>query len=68
MSQKSFRGGVHPKEHKELSSGAPFETYLPHGDMVFPMGQHIGKPSTPVVKKGDRVLAGQIIAEASAFV
>ena len=30
--------------------------------------QHIGKPASPVVKKGDRVLAGQIIAEAGGFV
>ena len=68
MAKNTFRGGVHPKGHKELSSGASFETYLPRGEMVYPLGQHIGRPAAPVVKKGDRVLAGQLIAEASAFV
>ncbi len=68
MARKSFRGGVHPIGHKELSVDAAFETYLPKGEMVYPLGQHIGRPSAPVVKKGDRVLVGQRIAEASAFV
>lgn len=68
MARKTFRGGVHPEGHKDLSRGAAFETYLPGGEMVYPLGQHIGRPSSPVVKKGDHVLAGQLIAEASAFV
>ncbi len=68
MARKTFRGGVHPAGHKDLSRDAAFEVYLPKGPMVYPLSQHIGRPSTPVVKKGDRVLAGQIIAEASAFV
>jgi electron transport complex protein RnfC len=68
MARRSFRGGVHPEEHKELSRDVPFEEYLPRGEMVYPLGQHIGKPASPVVSKGDRVLAGQLIAEASGFV
>ena len=68
MARKTFRGGVHPAGHKELSKDAAFEVYLPKGTMVYPLAQHIGRPSAPVVKKGDRVLAGQVIAEASAFV
>ena len=44
------------------------ETYLPKGDLVFPINQHIGKPAKPIVSKGDTVLAGQIIAEADGFV
>lgn len=35
--------------------------------MVYPMSQHIGAPASPIVKKGDRVLLGQKIAEAEAF-
>lgn len=68
MAGRTFRGGVHPIGHKELSKDADFEVYLPKGLMVYPLGQHIGRPATPVVNKGDRVLAGQLIAEASAFV
>lgn len=68
MKLKTFRGGVHPDGHKELSLGRPVEAYLPKGDLVFPINQHIGKPAKPVVAKGDQVLAGQIIAEADGFV
>lgn len=68
MARRTFRGGVHPIGHKELTRDADFEVFLPKGEMVYPLGQHIGRPSAPVVKKGDKVLCGQTIAEASAFV
>ena len=68
MGERTFRGGVHPEEMKELSCEKPLIPYTPQGDLVFLTSQHIGKPATPVVKKGDRVLAGQLIAEASGFV
>ena len=68
MGDRTFRGGVHPEEMKELSCEKPLVPYAPVGELVFLTGQHIGKPATPVVKKGDQVLAGQIIAEASGFV
>ncbi len=54
MKHKTFRGGVHPKGYKELSLGSPIEDFLPSGDLVFPVNQHIGKPAKPIVKKGDR--------------
>ncbi len=31
------------------------------------MSQHIGAPARPIVKKGDRVLAGQKLAEADGY-
>ncbi len=68
MKLKTFRGGVHPDGKKELSLGGPVNKYLPKGDLVFPVNQHIGKPAKPVVSKGDHVLAGQILAEADGFV
>ena len=68
MEIKTFHGGVHPAEHKELSKESPLTPLLPKGELVYMTNQHIGKPASPVVKKGDRVLAGQIIAEAGGFV
>ncbi len=68
MSLKTFRGGIHPEEHKELSLGSPVTPFLPKEELVFPVNQHIGKPAKPVVAKGDSVLAGQVIAEADGFV
>ncbi len=64
MVRNTFRGGVHPDGHKALSRELPLREFLPTGEMVFPLQQHIGKPAKPIVKKGDPVLAGQCIAEA----
>ena len=68
MSRKTFRGGVHPDDCKSYSRDVPYREYLPKGQLVFPLGQHIGKPAKPVVKKGDTVLAGQLIAEADGWI
>lgn len=68
MLRKTFQGGVHPADGKEFARNEPYRTYLPKGDLVFPLNQHIGKPARPVVQKGDTVLAGQLLAEADGFV
>lgn len=68
MGLLTFKGGVHPYDGKELSKNYPIEKYLPKGEMVYPLSQHIGAPAVPVVAKGDRVLAGQKIADAGGFV
>lgn len=64
----TFHGGIHPYDGKDLSKDKPIKEVLPKGDLVYPLSQHIGAPAEPVVAKGDRVLAGQMIAKASAFV
>ena len=64
----TFRGGVHPRERKELSKEASLRVFDAKGEMVFPLAQHIGKPAKAIVKKGDAVLVGQCIAEADGFV
>ena len=68
MAFLTFRGGVHPYDGKELSKEKPITDYAPGKELVYPLSQHIGAPAKPVVKKGDHVLAGQMIAEAGGFV
>ena len=68
MALLTFKGGVHPYDGKELSKDRPITPCPPKGDLIYPLSQHIGAPALPVVKKGDRVLAGQKIAEAGGFV
>ena len=68
MATLTFKGGIHPHDGKDLTKDKPIREVLPKGDLVYPLSQHIGAPATPIVKKGDRVLTGQKIAEASAFV
>ena len=68
MGKFTFKGGVHPNDGKELSKNKPIVELLPKGDLVYPLSQHIGAPAKPIVKKGDKVLKGQKIAEAVGFV
>ena len=59
-------GGVHPSENK-LSCAKPIEV-LPLPEVVtIPLAQHIGAPAVAKVAKGDKVLTGQLIAEAGSF-
>ena len=50
----TFKGGVHPYDGKELSKNSPVVKYLPKGDMVYPLSQHIGAPAAPVVRSEER--------------
>lgn len=68
MAKLTFVGGIHPYDGKDLSKDKPILDVLPKGEMVYPMSQHIGAPAKPIVAKGDRVLAGQKIAESGGFV
>ena len=68
MGSKTFKGGVHPYEGKELAKDQPITTVLPEGDLVYPLSQHIGAPASPIVAVGEKVCKGQKIAEAGGFV
>lgn len=68
MKLKTFRiGGVHPEENKLSSEAATQIAKLPQ-QAIFPLSQHIGAPARPVVKKGDKVKVGTLLAEAGGFV
>lgn len=65
---KTFRiGGIHPEENKLTAEMPTVVAELPK-QATFPLSQHIGAPAKPVVKKGDRVKVGTLIAEAGGFV
>lgn len=70
MNLLTFKRGIHPPDGKSYTKDKPIKILMPKegAEMVFPMSQHIGAPCEPIVQKGDRVLLGQKIAEASAFV
>lgn len=59
-----FHGGVHPPENKQQSVQSPIaEIDLP-AEIILPLNQHIGAAAEPVVQVGDRVLKGQLVADA----
>lgn len=65
---KSFRGGVHPNDRKSYTSGKAIEVLPVPNKVTIPVRQHIGAPCSPIVKKGDEVKKGQVIAKTDAFV
>ncbi len=60
-------GGVHPAENK-LSANIPIEELPVPNQVTVPLGQNLGAPSKPLVKRGDKVKTGQLIGEASSFI
>ncbi|MDD6728138.1 MAG: electron transport complex subunit RsxC [Eubacteriales bacterium] len=68
MKLKTFKKGVHPFEGKELSSECVIRKIEALDVLVYPLSQHIGAPAKPIVSVGDRVLKGQMIAEAGGFI
>ncbi|MDF2569151.1 MAG: rnfC, partial [Sporomusa sp.] len=65
---KSFRGGVHPNDRKRYTAAKPIEVAPLPQKVIIPTRQHLGAPCAPVVKVGDLVKKGQVVAEAQAFV
>ncbi|MBQ6868868.1 MAG: electron transport complex subunit RsxC [Alistipes sp.] len=60
-------GGVHPSDNKQWSKGSAIEVMELPDVVNIPLAQHIGAPATAIVKKGDTVVVGQKIAEATGF-
>lgn len=65
MSRKM--NGVHVPHYKNTAACAPNRMPVP-AQLVIPMAMHIGARANPVVKPGDTVKVGQLIAEAGGFV
>ncbi len=68
MNKKSFKKGIHLFEGKELSKDCQIKTIAASDEMVYPLKQHIGAPANTVVNQGDRVLKGQMLAEADGLI
>jgi len=64
----AFRGGVHPPDYKALTSDVAIEELAAPGKVRVPLVQHLGVPAQGVVKKGERVLMGQVIGQCHGFV
>lgn len=54
--------------HYKNTENMPAVRIKPSGEVLLLMSQHIGAPAKPIVKAGDEVLVGQLVAEASGVV
>ena len=68
MKVKTFNGGTHPPEFKELAESSKIEKMPPPEKVFISLSQHIGAPCKPVVEPGDEVKTGQLIGEGEGFV
>ena len=58
-------GGIHPPQNKMQSTTRGLQQIPLPERLILPLLQHIGTRAEPLVKPGDRVLKGQVIATAS---
>jgi electron transport complex protein RnfC len=63
-----LRGGVHPQSRKELASECAIRVLSMPERLYIPLQQHVGAPAHPLVKVGDHVLKGQLIAASQGFI
>lgn len=65
---KTFKkGGIHPKANK-LTDHSPIQDLPSPQEVRLFLSQCIGAPAKPIVKPGDHVCQGQMVAEAGGFV
>ena len=64
----TFRHGVHPPEQKDATHPRAIERVPFVQEYVLHLSQHIGAPSVAIVKPGQQVARGEMIAEPAAFV
>jgi electron transport complex protein RnfC len=68
MPLATFRKGIHPSYHKDLSSAKAVETVPIPETLEIPLQQHLGAPPKMLKAKGDQVVPGELIAEASGMI
>lgn len=60
----SFPGGIRLDGQKSRSNHQSISTAKIPAHLIIPLSQHIGQPAEAIVKVGDKVLKGQVIAYA----
>lgn len=63
----SFSHGVHPPEEKEDTRHLSIRQFPFAPLLVVPLSQHMGKPAVPVVRVGQEVTRGQLLAKPDGF-
>lgn len=63
----SFKHGVHPPENKEETNKLSIRQFSFAPLIILPMQQHIGAPSKIIVREGQEVARGQLLAVADGY-
>ena len=63
FSNPRIRGGIHAEEHKAATATQAIVNNFPLPEKLYiPLQQHVGKPAEPLIKVGEKVLKGQLLA------
>ena len=62
-----FKGGIHPKYHKE-TAGRAIRSMPQMSRYIVPVGQHIGAPGEVIVERGQEVSRGEPLTKPAGFV
>jgi len=68
LRKNTFKHGIHPPEHKEETNGLPIRQFPFPFLIILPTVQHIGAPSELIVREGQEVARGQLLAKAGGYV
>jgi Na+-translocating ferredoxin:NAD+ oxidoreductase subunit C len=64
----TFNHGIHPPENKSDTNDLPIRQFPFASVIILPVVQHIGSPSEIVVREGQEVMRGQLLAKATGYV
>jgi Na+-translocating ferredoxin:NAD+ oxidoreductase subunit C len=64
--ERHLSGGIHVPANKDASTARPIRRGFIPSMLVLPLRQHRGAPAEPIVRVGDRVLRGEMIARPGA--
>ncbi|MEI6068938.1 MAG: electron transport complex subunit RsxC [Methylococcaceae bacterium] len=63
FSKPRIRGGVHAEQNKAQTATQNIVYHFPLPKKLYiPLQQHVGKPAEPLIRVGDKVLKGQLLA------
>ncbi|MGE4357099.1 MAG: electron transport complex subunit RsxC [Candidatus Omnitrophota bacterium] len=66
--KKTFSGGLHIPDYKDLSRDYPLGEIPPPKKIILPLIQHSGSPAIPLVKPNEEVKLGQKIASSDKYI
>lgn len=67
INNHTFKHGIHPPENKSETNGLAIRQFSFAPIIILPSVQHIGIPSKIIVKEGDEVERGQLIADKAGY-
>jgi electron transport complex protein RnfC len=67
LHRKTFRRGVHPEEHKEITRDKEIRRLPFAPRMIIPLSQHLGRPAVSIVHVNQEVVRGEPVARADGF-